>query len=321
VYCANRGERAGAVIRNITLMEGLQRGSRTVKKRCRPPMRLVKRGTGDWIILTDQENTLAAVSQGHYHPAPAEILNLYHCTADNIGDRMCGPGQYLWPEVNRDLSLAPVREALGNVIIGGGQLFSQLSRTLYSIHELNPDAKVVAWGVGLPPAGTHDKLVQEVTQDFALFGTRNYDRREQLTFIPCASCLSPLFDHVEPPQNEIVFYLHRRKGESVETPQDAPVLTNSMRPHREVIDFIASGQTVVTSSYHGVYWAQLLGRRVICLPYNNKFETFQHRPVMAEAGNWRSGLALESQTPPSLLEEYRALNHAFARQTLELWNG
>jgi polysaccharide pyruvyl transferase WcaK-like protein len=94
-----------------------------------------------------------------------------------------------------------------------------------------------------------------------------------------------------------------------------------MRPHREVIDFIASGQTVVTSSYHGVYWAQLLGRRVICLPYNNKFETFQHRPAMGEAGNWRSSLALENQTPPSLLEEYRALNHAFARQALELWNG
>lgn len=93
-----------------------------------------------------------------------------------------------------------------------------------------------------------------------------------------------------------------------------------MRPPREVIDFIASGETIVTSSYHGVYWAQLLGRRVICLPYNDKFETFQHRPTMAEAGDWRSGLAGVSETPP-LLEEYRALNHAFAQQALEIWNG
>jgi len=270
--------------------------------------------------LAKQEIAPADLSEERNHSTLDEILNLYHCIADNIGDRMSGPGQYLWPEVNRDLPLVPVREAVGNVIIGGGQIFSQLSLILSSVYESNPDAKVVAWGVGLPPAGTRDKLVREVTQDFALFGTRNYDRREQLTFVPCASCLSPLLDHAAPPQHEIVFYLHRRKGAPVETPKDAPVLTNAMRSAGDVIDFIASGDTVVTSSYHGVYWAQLLGRRVICLPYNDKFETFQHRPTMAEAADWRSGLAQANQTPP-LLEEYRALNYAFAQQASDIWNG
>mgnify|MGYP003376033004 CR=1 FL=1 len=276
--------------------------------------------TGGNITLTNRKSTQATVSQGRNLPAQAEIFNLYHCTGDNIGDRMCGPGQYLWPEVGRDLPLVPAREALGNVVIGGGQLFTQLSLVLSSIHELNPAARVIAWGVGLPPVGTRDKLVREVTQDFALFGTRNYDRRAQLPFVPCASCLSPLFDQVAPPQHEVVFYLHRRKGEPVDTPQNAPILTNAMRPPREVIDFVASGETVVTSSYHGVYWAQLLGRRVICLPYNHKFETFQHRPTMTEAENWRSCLATAGRTAP-LLEEYRALNHAFAQQALEIWNG
>lgn len=276
--------------------------------------------TGGNITLTNRKATQTTVSQGRNLPAQAEIFNLYHCTGDNIGDRMCGPGQYLWPEVGRDLPLVPAREALGNVVIGGGQLFTQLSLVLSSIHELNPAARVIAWGVGLPPVGTRDKLVREVTQDFALFGTRNYDRRAQLPFVPCASCLSPLFDQVAPPQHEVVFYLHRRKGEPVDTPQNAPILTNAMRPPREVIDFVASGETVVTSSYHGVYWAQLLGRRVICLPYNHKFETFQHRPTMTEAENWRSCLATAGRTAP-LLEEYRALNHAFAQQALEIWNG
>ncbi|MFV0491644.1 MAG: polysaccharide pyruvyl transferase family protein [Pseudorhodobacter sp.] len=214
----------------------------------------------------------------------------------------------------------PVREHLQNAIIGGGQLFSQLSLTLGLICEVNPDAKVIAWGVGLPPAGRRDKLVREVAQDFALFGTRNYDRREQLSFVPCASCLSPLFDQVAPPRHEVVFFLHRRKGAPVDPPPDAPVLTNAFRPPRDVIDFIASGETVVTSSYHGVYWAQLLGRRVVCLPYNDKFKTFQHRPTMVEPDNWQAGLTMAGQTAP-LLEEYRALNHAFAQQALDIWNG
>lgn len=268
--------------------------------------------------MTDQE-AASAIPRSARTPLGG-VSNLYHCTADNIGDLMCGPGQYLWPEISHDLPMAQVRERLDNTIIGGGQLFSQLSLILGSIYETNPQAKVVAWGVGLPPAGVRDKLVSEVVQEFALFGTRNYDRREQLHFVPCASCLSPQFDHVEPPQHEVVFYLHRRKGKPVDTPDDAPVLTNAMRSPQEVVDFIASGETVVTSSYHGVYWAQLLGRRVICLPYNDKFETFQHRPTMADPDDWRAGLPVAGQTPP-LLEEYRALNHAFAQQVLDIWNG
>lgn len=270
--------------------------------------------------MTNQETVPAISGQERNHADLADIINLYHCMADNIGDLMCGPGQYLWPRINRDRPFVPVRETVSNVIIGGGQLFSQLSMVLSSIYDLNPHARVIAWGVGLPLAGTRDKLVREVTRDFALFGTRNYDRREQLSFVPCASCLSPLFDQVVQPQHEVVFYLHRRKGEHVDIPKDAPILTNSMRAPQEAINFIASGETVVTSSYHGVYWAQLLGRRVICLPYNDKFETFQHRPTMAETGDWRSSMVLANQSP-SLLEEYRALNHAFAQQALEIWNG
>ena len=249
----------------------------------------------------------------------SEVSNLFHCDANNIGDQMCGPGQYLWPDACRNLPLVPVRKRLGNTNVGGGQIFSQLSTILASIHRINPAARVIGWGIGLPPAGVRDEIVREVTKSFALFGTRNYTRREHLSFVPCASCLSPLFDQVAQPKHEVVFYLHRRKGAPIVPPADVPVMTNAMRPFQDVVDFIAAGEVLVTSSYHGVYWAQLLGRRVICLPYNNKFETFQHRPTMAEVDNWREKMTLASQTVP-LLEEYRALNYAFAKRALEVWN-
>lgn len=261
-----------------------------------------------------------SVNLEHGRTPLKHVSNVYHCSADNIGDLMCGPAQYLWPQVSIDLPLAPVPTFLENVAVGGGQLFSQLSMILASIYEANPAAKVVAWGVGVPPVGTNDMLVREVAQEFALFGTRNYDRREHLTFVPCASCLSPLFDQVESPKHEFVFFLHKRKGGQIDMPHDAPMMTNTQRPPREVIDFIASGETVVTSSYHGVYWAQLLGRRVVCLPYNNKFKTFQHMPTMAEPTNWRAPLASVSHVSP-LLEEYRALNYIFAEKALDVWNG
>lgn len=270
------------------------------------------------LTLNSATNASALMSQRNADP-PSRVVNIFHCTANNIGDLMSGPGQYCWPKVMINIPVEPVQQSSDNFIVGGGQLFSQLPLLVESIKELNAEAKIVGWGVGLPPNGVRDGLVRDVTRQFDLFGTRNYDRRHQLPFVPCASCLSPLFDNISPPQHDLVFYLHRRKGEKVLVPPNLPVMTNAERTPKETIDFIASGATIVTSSYHGVYWAQLLGRRVICIPYNNKFETFQYRPAMAEIDTWRSKLS--SAFFPPLLEEYRALNQAFAKQSLEVWGG
>jgi hypothetical protein len=38
---------------------------------------------------------------------------------------------------------------------------------------------------------------------------------------------------------------------------------------------------VVANTYHGAYWATLLGRRVIvAAPFSNKFFGFRHEPVI-----------------------------------------
>jgi len=39
----------------------------------------------------------------------------------------------------------------------------------------------------------------------------------------------------------------------------------------EVIAYIASGATVVTSSYHSMYWGFLLGRNFVSVPFGSKF--------------------------------------------------
>jgi hypothetical protein len=248
------------------------------------------------------------------------IVNFFHCESDNVGDQMSGPAQYIWPAFFQNVPIGqPILHRANVAIVGGGQIFSQLGITLASILELNPKAKVIAWGVGLPPKGMRDREVSQMGRAFSSFGTRNYDRREEFPFVPCASCLSPLFDRVAPPQHDFVVYLHRRKVGPIGIPIGTPTLTNAMRPPRDVIDFIASGDTVVTSSYHGVYWAQLLGRRVICVPYNNKFRTFQHPPTVAEPDKWLSALGTSSRTQP-LLQEYRDLNRAYAVRALGKWH-
>jgi hypothetical protein len=248
------------------------------------------------------------------------LLNAFHCTATNIGDRMCGPAQYLWPKLAR---AAPIKknlpEDIGTIIFGGGQIFAQLDMLSAKNTEIRKPANLIAWGVGLPVHGAKDDAVFRVAQRFNAFSTRNYDWREDLHFVPCASCLSSLFDLSKSPTYDLVIYNHRKKPGAVKVPDGVPVMNNSTTDPKLVVDFITSGDTIVTSSYHGVYWAQLLGRRVICIPYSSKFLTFQNAPSFASQDSWKASLRSAKRFPP-MLEDYRYLNQEFAKQVEHLWN-
>jgi len=246
------------------------------------------------------------------------LINLFHCYADNIGDRMCGPAQYFWPDKFEPSSFnRPVISPLPT-ILGGGQIFGQIATTLRRIEKrgISP-SQMFAWGVGLPRKGRNDTKVREVSNQFSRFSTRNYEWKDELEFVPCASCMSPLFDRPAAVEHEIVLYLHRKKLPDIEKVSGIPTMTNAQTDPKVAIDFISSGETVVTNSYHGVYWAQLLGRKVVCIPYNEKFQTFQHSPTYAQPDDWMRNLKLAKWTN-SLLEEYRALNSDFASGVNEL---
>lgn len=248
------------------------------------------------------------------------LLNVFHSTADNIGDQMCGPAQYLWPTIAR---AAPIRKTLPDgfdaAILGGGQIFAQLDILSAKNAERTAPLKLVAWGVGLPLYGLKDETVHKVAQRFQAFSTRNYDWRNELSFVPCASCLSPLFDNCKTPTHAIVVYNHRKKPGAENVPSEVPIMTNSVGDPKRAIDFIASGDTIVTSSYHGVYWAQLLGRRVVCIPYNSKFQSFQYTPSLATPDSWSAVVKSAKRFPPTL-EEYRTLNRSFALRAERIWN-
>jgi hypothetical protein len=249
---------------------------------------------------------------------PETAINIFHSTANNIGDRMCGPAQYFWPCVRQQSFSDPLPSDVSTAIFGGGQIFAQLAAAVQLREVLPPRAKLVAWAVGLPPPGMNDDLVYETARHFAAFSTRNYAWRERHRFVPCASCMSSTFDHSSPPQHEVVVFRHRRKPGPQNIPPSVPVLSNAIQSDGAV-EFIASGEIVVTSSFHGVYWAQLLGRRVICIPYNDKFTAFQYTPTIATPESWMGKLKDATRCPP-ILEEYRSINQAYANLVREIVN-
>jgi len=143
-------------------------------------------------------------------------------------------------------------------------------------------ASVVGWGVGIhsPQQKQIDGDIRgepvwegaaALAQKFALLGLRdnigwNYDH------VSCVSCLAPLFanEHRNEIRHRVAIYSHRRMPIGL---PGVPQMTNNTR-FAEAIGFIASAEHIVTNSYHGAYWALLLGRRVSAIPWCVKFLHF-----------------------------------------------
>ena len=53
-----------------------------------------------------------------------------------------------------------------------------------------------------------------------------------------------------------------------------PTITNDPVTIKEAIDFINNWNTIITNSYHGMYWSYLLGKEVICIPFSSGHYNF-----------------------------------------------
>ena len=97
----------------------------------------------------------------------------------------------------------------------------------------------------------------------------------------------------------MVFYNHHGKttGQGIEIPKGIPTQSNCTGSLKDALSFIASGETVVSNSYHGVYWAMLMGRKVLCLPFSNKFSRYRLPPGYSDARSWTGDLAKARQHP------------------------
>lgn len=130
--------------------------------------------------------------------------------------------------------------------------------------------------------------------------------------------MSPDFDQQHTESTERVFFFHKSKTRpELLASADGPVMHNTKRKLSEVLRFLSGGRTVITNSYHGVYWAQLLGRRTICIPFGEKFRTFRRLPTFAADGDWRAKLGAAAAFS-SDLEEYRSINTTYYQEFLEI---
>lgn len=235
----------------------------------------------------------------------------------NVGDRSCSPFDYLdWGDATASDLRDDDTPEYDIGIYGGGKIFGGLSS--YQGVRRRKGATNIAWGVGTVQTFRFSPRYRKARKLMDLVGSRDYgDNRYR--YAPCPSCLAPFFDAPPAPVHEVVFYAHAGKtgGMKMTAPPGMPVLTNECDDLDTALRFIASGATVVSNSYHGVYWALLMGRRTLCVPFSNKFNNYRQAPHYAKPKDWVSELP-NAIARPEMLGLVRAATDRFHQQVTAL---
>lgn len=275
-------------------------------------------------------------------------LSVFRKDKTNVGDWWSPPHKYFPLNSAGSVDLID-KDTLPNrpltYIVGGGGLGNaSFAEHLAQLTRSDRAYRLVAWGIGADGAVDRQGLIQRPANfdhlldyfaDFDEVGTRiflpdGYGARDNYHWVPCASCMSPLFRdlaNVQPTQR-VGFFSHKRVPLTA-SGQRASGMEKVLSAFRKGVHFdnrgsnleqklgaLAQCEFVVTNSYHGVYWATLLGRKVICQPFKDGLYTYRHPPAYLLDGGLEAAME-QAQTYPQALDECRLANIAFYRYLTE----
>lgn len=254
-----------------------------------------------------------------------KIVGCHVTQTVNIGDLACCPLDY-FPELDqghrvdvRELTITN-DEPMALIAGGGGLLHPSLIEPLArAASQRHPNVLIVAWGIGTNSHEAKEALHPKFLDNFDLVGLRDW--QTPWRYVPCPSCMNPWFDRQEvaQPQHEVVVYSHFQVP--IPMVQPVPAMDNSGKAEdiSKALEFLSSGKCVVTNSYHGAYWAQLLNRKVIVWqPFSSRFYHFFSNPHFCLESDWRPHVPLAKARTENFLSDCRKRNVSFAAEVMEL---
>lgn len=238
--------------------------------------------------------------------------------SSNTGDWNCCPLQYYWDYFSKfnirrhDIRYIDYSSIDENdvVIFGGGGLFDYAEFTNRNINRvLDIGAKCICWSSGL---NTHSEFEQAFTSEiewnkFSLCTLRDYENPKKIEYLADVTCKHPAFDEKCTIKRRIGVATH--KDYQIKD-FDCDSITND-EPIEEIIRFIAESEIVISNSFHMIYWAQLLGKKVICYaPFASKFFSYKYKPQYLNNVEELEE-TIKKCDSPNILDEARKSNDNF----------
>lgn len=259
-----------------------------------------------------------------------KVANIHRIDLSNVGDFYSAPVNYFQElgDIKADILAfrsdinpgIPKLISSSSLVIGGGGLLNRksFSTQMKTFEQLGAmGKKTVLWGVGHNSKYQRDfKKLKSYNIDiekFGLAGTRDYSVSN--TWVPCVSCLHPLFDKEYTNSRETGIILHNKtlKNSRITARfKDFPVISN-MAKLEDFLNFIGSSETVITDSYHGMYWGMLLNKKVVVIPNSSKFFDFKYEPVISTIDSCLQDVK-KAVSYTGVLEECRERNKNFANK-------
>ncbi|NJN85114.1 MAG: hypothetical protein HC881_00755 [Leptolyngbyaceae cyanobacterium SL_7_1] len=220
------------------------------------------------------------------------IVNYHVIDPTNVGDLLSSPANYFsFPGYSiaqhdiRDLN-PNLLKGEHSLIGGGGLLYSRFLDSITTLKKASNRGCLIAWGIGQQDyhalsANPQPFDYSNYLNDFDLVGIRDFN--SGYPWVPCVSCMHSAFDRKRDIKHEFVVFSHKKFQLKIGA---FPRMTNETQGIEEVLDFLGSGETILTSSYHGAYWGTLLGRKVLAFPFSSKFLTFKHSPGLYPVEKW-----------------------------------
>lgn len=203
------------------------------------------------------------------------------------------------------------------VIIGGGGLITDDDHYIHeTISWLAENNKIIFWGVG---SNSFRDLPYKIYKhkNVMLLGTRDYSITNRKNYVPCVSCKHSSFDLEYNITDSIGLLEH--PDHPIEIP-NIPKISNSSSIE-DIIKFIGSKEILISSTFHGVYWSQLMNKKVLYYLDNDlantKFFNLKHRVPVCDKTNYLEKIKNISYVY-NLKEESRYLNDVFYKKVLDI---
>jgi hypothetical protein len=212
----------------------------------------------------------------------------------------------------------PVTTIVGGGGIFGNHWFAPKLEELGLAAKRLPQLRLVVWGAGW---NTHYGLDEvpvplNLLDQVEIMGVR--DSGTSWDWVPCASVLHPRFVDPLPATQSVVVFAHQRSSHLQSAAKEAGFQWRENRGPdvASAIDFLTSGETIITDSYHGAYWGALLGRRVVVVaPFSTKFETLPWPIPVLSAIDLKDAIDRAASFPTAYGESVEA-NLVFAAKVL-----